>query len=107
MVKSTPMMVMTTSSSISVKPAALRLPVMIGDSVQALALRQGVHVENIIAGLRIGGRTLGAAQTPGIGGRGRGGGGGKERRGAPPKNKTSLFFFCSRPSPRSHPPSIP
>src|ERR1700722_6540951 len=77
MVRSTPMMVMTTSSSISVNPAALGLPVMIGDSIQTLALRQGIHVEDVIAGLRIGGRTLGAAQTPGIGGRGRGVG--KER----------------------------
>src|SRR5258708_30783809 len=99
MVKSTPMMVMTTSSSISVKPAALRLPVMIDDSVQALALGQGVHVENIIAGLRIGGRTLGAALTPGIGGRGRVRAGGKSSPETAPKIQPHILFSLSLPSP--------
>src|SRR6267142_587084 len=95
MVKSTPMMVMTTSNSISVKPWALRLPVMIGDPVQALALRQRVHVEDIIAGLRIGRRTLGAAQTPGIGRRG--GRVGKERipRHTPQKIHHHFLFALS------------
>src|SRR5260221_2860200 len=92
MVKSTPMMVMTTSNSISVKPAALRLPVMIGDPVQALALRQRVHVEDIIAGLRIGRRTLRAAQAPGIGRRGRGARGERIPRHPPQEIHHHLLF---------------
>src|SRR5258706_9664506 len=95
MVKSTPMMVMTTSSSISVKPAALRLPVMIANSFQALALGEGVHVENIIAGLRIGGRTLGAALTPGIGGPGRGVGKERIARHTPQKIHHHFLFTLS------------
>src|SRR3984893_10858808 len=64
MVRSTPMMVMTTSNSISVNPAALRSPIMVRHSIDPLALCHGVDVENVIAGLRIGRRTLGSAQSP-------------------------------------------
>src|ERR1700730_234299 len=67
MVSSTPMMVMTTSSSIRVNPRLLTSPLPIGDSVQPLARCQGVHVEHVGSGLWIARRALVAAQTPGIG----------------------------------------
>src|ERR1700722_2016948 len=66
MVSSTPMMVMTTSNSIRVKPAARGLPLMVRNSVQSLALRQRVHIEDVVAGLRIRRWTLVRAQSPGI-----------------------------------------
>src|ERR1700676_4414732 len=76
MVSSTPMMLMTTSSSIRVNPRRrgnlAGLPLTIRDPVQSLSLRQGIHIEHIVARLRIGWRTLVAAQSPGIR-RGRGG----------------------------------
>src|SRR5258708_15780244 len=72
MVNSTPMMVMTTSNSISVKPAAFRLPLMIHNPVQSLALRHRVHIENVVSGLRIRRWALITAQSPRIRRRNRG-----------------------------------
>src|SRR5215472_1758516 len=79
MASNVPMIVITTSSSISVKPPVRRRcaprsgwrlrmgsPVMIGHSIQALGVREGVDVVDVIARLRIGGRTLVTAQTPGV-----------------------------------------
>src|SRR5882672_2407706 len=66
------MMVITTSNSMSVKPAASRLPVMIRNPVQSLALRHRVHIENVVAGLRIRRWALVTAQSPSIRRRNRG-----------------------------------
>src|SRR5438477_1104802 len=63
------MIIITTSSSISVKPrcSAVRpLPVMVMHPVQPLALGERVDVVDVLAGLRIVGRTRKAAQAPGI-----------------------------------------
>src|SRR5450631_730899 len=63
-----PMMLITTSSSISVKPSRrLPLPVMIGNSVDGLARCERIHIEHVVTRLWIVGRTLVAAQAPGIG----------------------------------------
>src|ERR1700692_1190952 len=73
MVSSTPMMLMTTSNSIKVKPRRRRklawLPLTIRYPVQSLALRKGIHVEHIVPRLRIRWRTLVTAQSPRIRGR--------------------------------------
>src|ERR1700736_2984267 len=93
MVSSTPMMLMTTSNSISVNPARFRLPIMIIDSVQSLALRQRVHIENVVAGLRVRGRALVAAQSPCVRSRNR-----RVREewisGDPPQKVHHHFFFA-------------
>src|SRR6266513_1169907 len=63
------MIIITTSSSISVKPrcsAVRRLPVMVMHPVQPLARGERVDVVDVLAGLRIIGRTRKAAQPPGI-----------------------------------------
>src|SRR5882757_4968087 len=65
MESSAPMMSITTSNSISVKPPC-RLPVMIGNAVQSLAGGEGVDVEYVVARLRIPGRACVAAQPPGF-----------------------------------------
>src|ERR1700730_9151087 len=96
MVSSTPMMLMTTSNSIKVKPRRRRklawLPLTIRYPVQSLALRQGVHIEHIVPRLRIRWRTLVTAQSPRI--RRRHGGIGKHRiaRHAPQEIHHDLFF---------------
>src|ERR1700676_511641 len=70
MVSSSPMMVMTTSNSISVNPRPRRtwggLPVTIRYPVQSLALRQGIHIEHIVPRLRIRRWALETAQPPRI-----------------------------------------
>src|ERR1700745_2855041 len=63
------MIIITTSSSISVKPPAapaVRLPIMVADSVQALAWTERVHVVDIVARLRIVGSTGVTAQSPSV-----------------------------------------
>src|ERR1700676_2663061 len=96
MVSSTPMMVMTTSNSISVNPRPRRtwvgLPVTIRYPVQSLALRQGIHIEHILSRLRIRRWALVTAQSPGIGSRH--GGIGKHRiaRHPPQEKHLDLFF---------------
>src|SRR2546425_643791 len=66
-VSNVPMMAITISSSISVKPMTIRLgalPVMVRHPVQPLTGRQRVHVKDVVARLRIIGRALIAAQSP-------------------------------------------
>src|ERR1700732_2833220 len=66
-VSSVPMMAITISSSIKVKPRAERrgaLPVMIQDPVQSLARGERIHVVDVVARLRIIRRTRIAAQSP-------------------------------------------
>src|SRR5438477_12265493 len=92
MVSSTPMMVMTTSSSIKVKPRLFTSPLAIDNSVQPLAGRHGVHVEHIVSGLRIAGRTLITAQPPGLRGRHRRVRKERIARHAPQKIYLSLFL---------------
>src|SRR4030081_3244644 len=71
MVSSVAMMLITTMSSISVKPWSRRLPLAIGNAIEARSFCISVDVENVIAGLRIVGRTLVASEAPRFG-RGRG-----------------------------------
>src|SRR5882762_5603811 len=67
MVRRTAMMLITTSSSISVKPRLGALPVMVGHPVEPLAQCQGVDIEDVVARLRVRGWTGVAAQAPGLG----------------------------------------
>src|SRR5205807_10480846 len=63
------MMAITISSSINVKPRRAPLaglPVTVGYSVQPFARRERVHVEDVIARLRILRRTLVTAHSPGL-----------------------------------------
>src|SRR5258705_12314333 len=71
MVSSTAMMLITTSSSIRVKPRGRRLPVMVGHSVESLAGRERGDIEYIDTRLRLLGSARIAAQTPGGLGSGR------------------------------------
>src|SRR5260370_8738091 len=67
MVSNVPMMAITISSSINVKPRPERrgaLPVMVQDPVQSLARRERVHVKDVVTRLRIIGRARVAAQSP-------------------------------------------
>src|SRR5206468_10576758 len=67
--RSVPMIIITTSSSMRVKPrrsALRRLPVMVMHPVQPLAAGERVDVVDVVAWLRIIGRTRKAAQPPGI-----------------------------------------
>src|ERR1700736_964513 len=99
MVNSTPMMLMTTSSSIKVNPRRRRksagLPLTIRYPVQSLALCQGIYIEHIVPGLWIGWRTLVTAQPPRI--RSGHGGVGKHRiaRHAPQEIHHDLLFACN------------
>src|SRR5882724_838801 len=68
-VSNVPMIAITISSSISVKPTRRRLealPVMVRNPVQPLARRQRVHVKDVVARLRIIGRALVTAQPPSL-----------------------------------------
>src|SRR5205807_2732560 len=63
------MMAITISSSINVKPRRAPLaglPVTVGYSVQPFARRERVHVEDVVARLRILRRTLVTAHSPGL-----------------------------------------
>src|SRR4051794_6814611 len=66
MVSNTAMMLMTTSSSISVKPPRRCLPVMVWHSIESLALAERMHVVHIVTGLRVIRRTGIASQAPGV-----------------------------------------
>src|SRR5690348_8563497 len=64
------MMAMTTSSSMSVNPRRSRSPFTVWHPVESLAIRQAVHVEYIVACLRILGRRRVTSQAPGVDGLG-------------------------------------
>src|SRR6202521_4257309 len=74
MLSSVPMIAITISSSMSVKPRSgpqrrprvMVSPGMIGNPVQSLAGGQRIYVEDVITGLRVIRRTLVAAQPPGL-----------------------------------------
>src|SRR5450631_4848353 len=96
MVSSTPMMVMTTSNSISVNPRPRRtlagLPITIRYPVQSLALRQGIHIEHIVPRLRIRRWALVTAQSPRIGSRHSGIGKHRIARHPPQEKHLDLLF---------------
>src|ERR1700675_118748 len=96
MVSSSPMMVMTTSSSIRGNPRPRRpwagLPITIRYPVQSLALRQGVHIEHIVPRLGIRRWALVTAQSPRIGSRHAGIGKHRIARHPPQEEHLDLFF---------------
>src|ERR1700676_4016672 len=96
MVSSSPMMVMTTSNSISVNPRPRRtlagLPVTVRYPVQSLAMRQGIHIVHVVPRLRIRRWALVTAQSPRIGSRHRGIGKHRIARHPPQEEHLDLFF---------------
>src|SRR3954454_13304826 len=87
-----PMISITTSSSISVKPA-WRSPVMVGNSVESLARIEGVDVEYVWAWLWVFRRALVATHAPGVF-RGRAGVGVGRTPRPPPQEVQVEFFFA-------------
>src|ERR1700686_4860723 len=65
------MMLMTTSSSISVKPRRWNLPIMVWHAVDPFAGGERIDVEDVVAGLRRIRGALVAAKPPAIGRSGR------------------------------------